>query len=309
MPTSTRASATGERPSPALALGGRRLTRIRRDLSAPWLVGSVVLLLAMVVWPRAWLPDDHTTPRLALRHRPPAWMAGGEPRHPLGTDALGRSLLTRIVVAARLTLVIAVSATVLAVVAGAVAGLYAGYVGGAGDAVIMRWVDVMLAFPIILLILALVAALGASVINVILVLALTGWAEFTRVIRSATLGLREMEFVEGARAIGASASRIVWRHVLVNVASPILVLATFLVARFILTESAISFLGLGVSPPATTWGAMIGEGRKFLFEAWWATALPGAAIVLAVLVCNFVGDSMRDAFDPYRLPSPEETTR
>jgi peptide/nickel transport system permease protein len=275
----------------------------------PWLLLAIALLVGVAVWPRAFLPDDHTMPRLGLRHRPPVWEAGGSATYPLGTDALGRSLLTRIVVAARLTLVIAGAATILATLAGTAAGLSAGYFGGAADAVIMRGVDMMLAFPLVLLVLALVAALGASVGNVILVLAVTGWAELTRVIRSEVLSLRELEFVDAARALGAGAGRILTRHVLINVASPILVLTTVLVARFILTESAISFLGLGVAPPATTWGAMIGEGRKYLFEAWWATAFPGAAIVFAVLVANFAGDQLRDAFDPYRLRHPEGGTR
>jgi peptide/nickel transport system permease protein len=213
------------------------------------------------------------------------------------------------VVAARLTLLIAGAATVLATLAGTVAGLVAGYFGGSADALIMRGVDLMLAFPLVLLVLALVAALGASVVNVILVLALTGWAELTRVIRASVLSLRELEFVEAARALGAGAGRVLSRHVLVNVVSPLLVLGTVLLARFILTESAISFLGLGVAPPATTWGAMIGEGRKYLFEAWWATAFPGLAIVSAVLVVSFAGDRLRDAFDPYRLRHTEDAIR
>lgn len=275
----------------------------------PWLAGAALVLLLMAGLPSGWLPDDHTIPRLMLRHRPPVWLAGGEAAFPLGTDALGRSILTRILVGARLTLVIAGSATLLATAAGTAAGLWAGYAGGRADGVIMRLVDIMLAFPIVLLVLALVAAVGASVVNLVLVLALTGWAELTRVVRSAVLSLREMEFVEAARAVGASPGRVIRRHLLANVLSPILVLATFLVSRFILTESAISFLGLGVAPPRTTWGAMIGEGRKYLFEAWWATAFPGAAIVFAVLVCNFFGDSLRDAFDPYRTVRTEGAQR
>lgn len=280
-----------------------------KPAARPWLLLAMAILLGMAAWPRAFLPDDHTIPRLALRHRPPAWEAGGSATYPLGTDALGRNLLTRIVVATRLTLFIAGAATILATLAGTAAGLSAGYFGGVADALIMRGVDMMLAFPLVLLVLALVAALGASVGNLILVLALTGWAELTRVMRGSVLGLRELEFVEAARALGAGAGRVLARHILVNVISPLLVLSTVLLARFILTESAISFLGLGVAPPATTWGAMIGEGRKYLFEAWWATAFPGAAIVLAVLVTSFGGDRLRDIFDPYRIRHTEDAIR
>lgn len=281
----------------------------RRALFHPWLAGGAVALLLMAVLPWGWLPDDHTTPRLLLRSRPPAWLAGGELAFPLGTDALGRSILTRILVSARLTLLIAGAATLLATVAGTAAGLGAGYLGGRTDGVIMRLVDILLAFPVTLLVLALVAAVGASVANLILVLALIGWAELTRVVRAAVLSLREMEFVEAARAVGASPAHVLGHHLLVNVTTPVLVLATFMLSRFVLTESAISFLGLGVTPPRTTWGAMIGEGRKVLFEAWWATAFPGAAIVFAVLVMNFLGDGLRDAFDPYRTPSTEGSPR
>jgi peptide/nickel transport system permease protein len=283
--------------------------RVSRALGEPWLAAGAALLVLLALLPAGWLPDDHTTPRLLLRHRPPAWLEGGALAFPLGTDALGRSILTRILVGTRLTLGLALAAAALATLAGAAAGLWAGYAGGRADSVVMRLCDILLAFPIVLLVLALVAALGASVTNLVLVLALTGWAELTRVVRAAVLSLREMEFVEAARAVGAGPGRVIGQHLLVNVASPLLVLATFLVSRFILTESAISFLGLGVAPPATTWGAMIGEGRKYLFEAWWATAFPGGAIVLAVLIANLLGDSLRDAFDPYRTLRTEGAPR
>lgn len=267
-------------------------------------LGSMILLVLLLVclFPASWLPAGRAEADLILRHLPPMTVQDGS-RFVLGTDALGRDLLSRLVVSTRLTLLIAGLSTILASVAGTAAGLTSGYFGGWVDNLITRLVDILLAFPVLLLALALVAAMGSSVFNLVIVLALSGWAGYTRVIRSSVLSLREREFVEAARSMGATPFRIILKHLLPNVISPILVLSTFNLARFILTESAISFLGLGPAPPDVTWGGIIGEGRNYMYEAWWVAAAPGAAIVITVLVFNFLGDAVRDAYDPYTVGS------
>lgn len=270
--------------------------------------GVMLILLALLVLisfvPADSLPQPPTHVNLAERFLPPAWAEGGTLDHPLGTDFLGRDLLSRIIYSARYTLLIAGLATLVATVAGTTGGLIAGFRGGWMDTVIMRIADILLAFPVILLVLALVAVVGHSLINLILVLALSAWAGYARVIRSAVLTLRAQEFIDAARSLGASEVRILWQHILPNIMSPVLVLSTFQVARFILTESAISFLGLGVAPPASTWGGMIGDGRTYLYDAWWVSAFPGLAIALTVLIFNFLGDAVRDAFDPFSVGRP-----
>ncbi|MBI4277986.1 MAG: ABC transporter permease [Armatimonadetes bacterium] len=279
---------------------GRRGRLFLRSGENRVLLALLAALLLLCAVPVARLPANPIRVNVALRFETPSWgTASGA--HVLGTDFLGRDVLSRIVYAARYTLFISGIATVLATASGTLAGLLAGYYGGGTDAAIMRAVDMMMAFPVILLVLALVAVLGPSLFNVIFVLALSAWAAYARVIRSAVLSLREMDFVEAARAMGARDTRILWHHLLPGLVSPIVVISTFQLARFILTESAISFLGLGVAPPMATWGGMIGDGRNYLYEAWWVTAFPGAAIVGTVLIFNFLGDAMRDAFDPFTI--------
>lgn len=216
----------------------------------------------------------------------------------LGTDALGRDLLFRVLAGTRLTLFISVLATLLSSIAGILIGLLAGFYRGWVDMVISRLIDLTLAFPTLLLVLVLVVAVGQNITSLIVVLGLSGWAGYARIIRSSTLSLTEMEFVEASRCLGARPFVIVLRHLLPNVASPALVLSTLNLATFILSESAVSFLGLGVQPPQATWGGMIGDGRGHMYSAWWPTLIPGIAIVLTVFVFNYLGDAMRDAFDP-----------
>lgn len=254
------------------------------------LILVVIALVPTDVWPR-----DAFGISLLLRLNPPSLYSG----HLLGTDALGRDMLYRILAGTKLTLLISGLATAFATITGTAAGLVAGYFRGWVDMVISRLVDLMLAFPILLLILALVAAFGQSMTSLIVVLGLSGWAGYARVIRSSTLTLAESEFVEAARCAGSRSGPIVVRHLLPNVASPVLVLATLNLASFILVESAVSFLGLGVQPPDVTWGSLIGDGRQNMYEAWWVTFFPGLAIILTVLAFNLIGDAMRDAFDPY----------
>ena len=230
--------------------------------------------------------------------KPPFWQEEGSLQHPLGTDHLGRDVYSRLVYGARISLSISVLAALLGAVVGVAAGLVAGFRGGRVDAVIMRLVDLNLAFPLILLALAVVALLGANLRNLVIVMALTTWMIYARVVRGLSLGLREREFVQAARALGAHDTRIIGRHVLPNVLAPVMVIWTLEVARVILMESALSFLGLGVPPPTPTWGRMLAEGRDYLTVAGWIEIFPGLAILITVLGINFLGDGLRDLLDP-----------
>lgn len=230
--------------------------------------------------------------------KPPFWQQDGSLQHLLGTDHLGRDVYSRLVYGARISLTISVLAALLGALVGVAAGLVAGYLGGRVDAVIMRVVDLNLAFPLILLALAVVALLGASLRNLVIVMAITTWMIYARVVRGLSLTLREQEFVQAVRALGAHDARIIARHILPNVLAPVVVIWTLEVARVILMESALSFLGLGVPPPTPTWGRMLAEGRDYLTMAGWISIFPGLAIMVTVLGINFLGDGLRDLLDP-----------
>ncbi len=263
-------------------------------------VGALIVGLVIVAALAAPLlvTTDPIDQDLTVVLRPPFWMEDGSVRHPLGTDHLGRDVYSRLVYGARISLTISVLAALLGAVAGVAAGLVAGYLGRWLDAVIMRIVDLNLAFPLILLALAVVALLGASLRNLIIVMAITTWMIYARVVRGLTLALREQEFVQAIRALGAHDRRIIARHVLPNVLPPVMVIWTLEVARVILMESALSFLGLGVPPPTPTWGRMLAEGRDYLVVAGWISIFPGIAIMVTVLGINFLGDGLRDLLDP-----------
>ncbi len=267
---------------------------------------AVVLLgLAMVVGATALAalapalaPADPVRNDLVARLAPPMWVQGGSERHPLGTDTLGRDVASRLLYGARVSLLVGFSAVVGAGMVGVLLGLLAGYYGGRLDALLMRLGDVQLAFPVLVLAIAVLSVLGAGLGNVIAVLAVTGWVTYARIARAETLALRRREFVEGARALGARDAGILWRHVLPNVLPPISVVATFSVARTIIAEASLSFLGLGIPPPAPSWGAMLDEGRNYLTTGWWLALFPGLAILAVVLGINLVGDWLRDVLDP-----------
>lgn len=259
--------------------------------------GIFALGLIMVVIPVAWLPHDPTKIDMINRLKPPSWSL--DPRSfPLGTDVLGRDIFSRIVYGARWTFLVCLSAASISTIVGTLAGLAAGYYGATVDAVISRLMDMQLAFPVILLALSVLAVAGPSLINLILVLGLVDWARYARVVRAATLSQRQHDYVEAARALGANPARIALSHILPNILSSLVVMTTFSTALLLLTESALSFLGLGVSPPAVTWGSMIGSGRDYIYQAWWIATMPGIVITLMVLAINFLGDGLRDAFDP-----------
>jgi peptide/nickel transport system permease protein len=256
--------------------------------------GSVVLA---VVAP-ALAPSDPVRNDLLERLVPPMWMEGGSGRHPLGTDTLGRDVVSRLLYGARVSLVVGFSAVVVAGALGLLLGLVSGYYGGRLDDLLMRLGDVQLAFPALVLAIAVLAVIGSGLLNIVLVLGVTGWVTYARIARGETLSLRHREFVEGARALGAGDAAILWRHVLPNVLPSITVVATFSVARTIIAEASLSFLGLGLPPPAPSWGAMLDEGRNYLTTGWWLALFPGLAILAVVLGINVVGDWLRDSLDP-----------
>jgi peptide/nickel transport system permease protein len=243
-------------------------------------------------------PWDPGRQMLVKRLRPPMWQERGLREHPLGTDHLGRDILSRILYGGRISLGVGLSAVTLACLIGVTLGLLAGFHGGRTDAFIMRVVDVFLAIPYILLAMGVVFALGPSLLNVILVMAVTRWVQFTRIVRADVLSIREREFVSGARARGNRSMRLLLRHVLPNALTPIIVVATLELAFMIIYESALSFLGLGVQPPTPTWGWMLSDGRNYVATAWWLATFPGLAIMLTVLAVNLLGDWLRDTLDP-----------
>ncbi|MDZ7759571.1 MAG: ABC transporter permease [Desulfovermiculus sp.] len=232
------------------------------------------------------------------RFTPPVWQEGGAWSHPLGTDNLGRDILCRLLYGSRVSLMVGFSAVLLAGIAGIILGLLSGYYGGRVDSFIMRIADIFMAYPFMLLTISIIAVLGPSIFNLILVLGLADWVTYARTIRGSVLSLKKKEFVESSRAIGTSNLVIILRHILPNVISPLLILGTLRVANIIIWESGLSFLGMGVPPPMPTWGRMLAEGRIYITSAWWLVTLPGLAIMVTILSVNLLGDGLRDALDP-----------
>jgi len=255
------------------------------------LILTVVLVIAALAAPLL-APYDPTSQDTARR------LEGPSRQHLLGLDELGRDVLSRIIWGARVSLRVGFSVVILASAIGIALGAISGYFGGAIDTIIMRITDILLAFPGILLAIALVAVLGPSLNNVILALATIGWVSYARLVRGQVLKVREMEYVTAAKALGARSPRVIIRHVLPNVINPVIVMATLGLAGAILSEAALSFLGLGVQPPTPSWGAMLTEGRRYLGLANHLAIFPGAAIMMAVMGLNFLGDGLIDALDP-----------
>ncbi|HYE89475.1 MAG TPA: ABC transporter permease [Terriglobales bacterium] len=284
--------------TPKAGTGSRAWRRFALNPAA--LVGALILAVvigAAIAAP--WVaPHDPAKQSLLRRFTPPVWQQGGNASYPLGTDQVGRDVLSRIIHGARISLIVGVSAVIVSLLVGVTLGLISGFIGGKLDTAIGTVVDVTLSFPQILLALAFVAALGPSIVTIIVVLGLTGWERYTRIVRAEVLALREKEFIEAARAIGVGRLRIIFRHVLPNTVSSIVVLSTLQVAQAILAEAALSFLGVGSGRAYPTWGQMISLGRDFVTVAWWLPTLPGLAILLTVLAINLVGDRLRDALDP-----------
>ena len=273
----------------------RRLARRRTSLFGLVVVSMVVataLAAALVT------PFDPTEQDIGARLKAPLTRDAGGRVHVLGTDHLGRDILARIVFGARPALMVGFAAVAISGVLGMMAGLLAGYFGGRIDDVLMRLADIQLAFPFILLAIAVIGVLGPSLATIICVIGVSSWVVYARIVRGAALSLREREFVQAAQALGSRDGRILIRHVLPNVFTPWLVVATLDMARVIVIESALSFLGLGVQPPTPTWGGMLADGRVYISTAWWLATFPGLAILITVLGINLFGDGLRDTLDP-----------
>ena len=262
--------------------------------------GGVMLvgLVLVAAFAPALAPHDVGGLDLLRRLAPPAWSAGGSWTHPFGTDPLGRDVLSRVIYGARTSLAIAGAAMLVAAALGIFLGLCSGYAGSWLDALIMRVADIQLSFPYLLLAIAVMALLKPSLTNLMIVLVLRSWVVYARLVRVVTLSAREREFVTAARAMGGGAARIVFRHIAPNVVGASIVVSSFQLAELIIVESSLSFLGLGVQPPTPSWGGMVSEGRAYVGNAWWLSAFPGFAAVLAVLGANLTGDSLRRALDP-----------
>jgi ABC-type dipeptide/oligopeptide/nickel transport system permease subunit len=267
----------------------RRLLRLRWGLAA----GGILLLIIAASALAPWIaPHDPLAVNIRHRLAPPAWMEGGATQHLLGTDPVGRDLLSRMIYGGRVSLVIGVAAVILSASIGVL-------LGRGTDWTIMTIINVMLTFPFVLLALAVIAVLGPSLVNMIIVLGVAGWPIYARVVRAETMAIREREFVLAGRALGMSHARIVFRQILPNLVSAIVVIATLQVAQVIILESFLSFLGLGIQPPTPAWGNMLGEGRVYMLNSWWIAAFPGLAIFVTTLAINLMGNALRDWIDPH----------
>ncbi|QLG12626.1 ABC transporter permease (plasmid) [Deinococcus sp. D7000] len=265
--------------------------RFRRNSGA--MVGLVLLVLLMLLAALGpLLVGSPSTQDLAARLAPPSTA------HLLGTDQLGRDVLTRVLSGARISLGIGVSVMLASLLVGSAAGLVAGLLGGWWDEVIMRVTDIFLAFPGLILAMAISAALGPSLTNVMIAVAVVSWPTYARLIRAQVLALREREFVEAARALGSSQGRVAFRHLLPNSLAPLLVQGSFDVGSAILTAAGLGFIGFGAQPPTPEWGAMVSETRNYIAQAPWASSAPALAILVTVLAFNLLGDGLRDVFDP-----------
>jgi len=263
------------------------------------LVLVVLAVLAAILAPVV-SPHNPAEQNIADRLKPPFWAEGGSLEYPLGTDSLGRDMLSRLLFGSRVSIFVGLVATAASGLVGVGLGLISGFLGGSADSVISRVGDVQQAIPFLVLAIAAAAMLGPGLLNLILVLVITTWVTFFRVVRGEVLSVREEQYVMSAYAIGASKARIILRYILPNVTASIIVIATLLVANMIIFEASLSFLGLGVPSSNPTWGRIVADGREYIAEEWWIAFFPGLAILGTVMGINLLGDWLRDALDPRR---------
>jgi peptide/nickel transport system permease protein len=287
-------------PPPAVTVAGAVPARRRRRWPVPIVAaaGFVGALVVVAVAAPYLAPHDPERGSLRARLAGPTWQAADGKAHALGTDHLGRDVLSRVIFGTRVSLTVGFAAVVIGGLVGGLLGLVAGYRAGWLDEVIMTVADAQLAFPFILLAIGIIAVLGPSFPNLIVVVGLSGWVTYARVLRSQVLSLRRREFVDAILGLGGSVPRVLLRHILPNVGSTLMVIATLELARAIVLEATLSFLGLGIQPPTPSWGGMIQEGREYLDTAWWISIFPGAVLMLTSLVVSRTGDWLRDVLDP-----------
>ena len=298
------ASADVTGPADAAALAGTSgrnamlLGELWADKPAFFGLAILGLLVLMAIFAPLLAPYDPAAQSLIDRLKPPVWQDGGSWEHLLGTDHLGRDMLSRIIHGSRISLIVGVSVVVLAGGFGVTFGMISGYFGGRIDAVCMRIVDTLIAFPGLLLALVILAVIGPSMTTVIVVLALNGWMVYARMTRGIVLSVRQLPYVDAAEMVGMNFVRVMMRHILPNLVSPLLTLGILEFARIVLAEAALSFLGLGIQPPATSWGLDVANGKDYLYIAWWLVTLPGLAIAITVLAINLVASWARVSSDP-----------
>lgn len=274
------------------------LRDLRRRPPAIFGLICIVIVLIWAIFPWLFAPLDPFAQNLRIWLKPPGFVDSAGNVYWLGTDEQGRDILSRVIYGARISLIVGFAAVVVSGLIGVTLGMVAGYFGGFIDTVISRIIDSALSIPFILLAMSIVAILGPSLRNVILAIAIRTWIVYARVIRGTVLSVKEVEYVSGAEAVGCSTIRIMVMHILPNVLSPAIVIATLYLGRMIIIEAALSFLGVGVPPPTPTWGGMLSRGREYLDTAWWIAFFPGIALMLTVLGINLLGDWLRDALDP-----------
>lgn len=270
------------------------LKQLRRDPRVAFATAFLAVVVLVALFAPQVAPYDPNAQSLALRLRPPAWMDGGTVAHLLGTDQLGRDLLSRIVVGSRVSLLVGFATVLVGTLIGGTCGILAGYFEGAFDKTVMRLADIQLSFPYILLTLAVIAVLGPGLLTVIGVLGIASWPAYARLARGATLSVRRRDYVASAVALGNSTPGILLRHVTPNIAGSLVILATLQVSQMMMAEAALSFLGVGVPITTPTWGGMLNEGQRYIFGSWWLTIFPGLALTSVVVAFNFLGDGLGD---------------
>ena len=277
---------------------GRKIANLRLSGTAMICLTILFIFVLLALFSPLFAPYDPVFPDLRARLAPPAWSDGGTMKHILGTDQLGRDMLSRLIYGSRIALLVGFLGVIVAAFIGTAIGLMAGFAGGKVDAVLMAIVNTLLAVPNTLLYLTVLAVFGQSLTLLIIIIGCINWTTFARVVRGEVLSVKRREFIEAARAIGQLPAITMVRHVLPNVIGPIIVIATMNVAMLIILEATLSFLGFGVQPPTVTWGRMLADGRNYVATAWWLAAFPGLMITLLTLSLIFLGDWLRDRLDP-----------